>query len=715
MATGLLPVSLLGGWGVWTSLQGQMSGLGDSTHELSRAIASSVESELDATWRTLEAMGRSPALARGDLATFYEEARSQSLVRPAWASVILSDAQGRMLFRTSAPLDAPPARAVDGDSLRQALSTGLPVVGNIMPGQGGRSAFPVRWPVRVNGRVEYVLSAAVRPDRILEVLSKQQVPAGWVITVFDQSYSRVARTREHASIKPSPTLLSLLQGTPGPVGSGLTRSLEGAEVLTSFTRLPDSAWTVAVGAPTAPVKGAALASVGLYLAGALASVLVSLLLARRIARQITNGIGGLRNQAVALGEGREVAPTPSGIAEVAEMGQALQAAAQRLRQANDDINQALNQARAAGQAKDEFLAVLGHELRNPLSPMLMALHLMDRKGDGTLERERQILRRQVDHMRRLVDDLLDISRITQGRMELRLHALDLCLLVARAVEVSQLPASARERAIGVRLPSSPVWVMGDETRLVQALSNLVANALRFCPAGRVSVTLEVQGSSARLCVEDDGEGLTAETLARVFEPFYQAPQPLAREVGGLGLGLAIVRSIVELHGGHITAASDGPGTGARFTITLPTLPQPVSTEPAVQDGVAPGAGRVLLVDDKADALETLAEVLTGAGYVVRAVAHPREAIALMDQFWPDVGILDIGLPDMDGYQLARELRAAAPGWQGKLIALTGFGQVGDKERAAQAGFERHFTKPADPLHLLRALGELIGQRARGQQ
>lgn len=236
------------------------------------------------------------------------------------------------------------------------------------------------------------------------------------------------------------------------------------------------------------------------------------------------------------------------------------------------------------------------------------------------------------------------------------------------------------------------------------------NALRFCPDGTVTVALrEPPGpeAQAELRVSDEGEGMSAETLARVFEPFYQAPQPLERARGGLGLGLAIVRSIVELHGGRIGAASTGAGQGAQFTITLPTLPAPALADPPLRDATTGGAGRVLLVDDKPDALDSLAEVLRVAGYAVQAVAHPREAIALIDSFRPDVAILDIGLPEMDGYELAQALRDSAPGWHGKFIALTGFGQRGDKQRAAAAGFERHFTKPADPAELLNTLAELM--------
>ena len=705
---GLLPVSLLGAWGVWSAIDAQREELERSTLELSRALASTVESELEATLRELGALGRSRHLAVGDVRGFYDVARDEVAARPGWLSMILTDGESRVLFKTSAPYGSADMRIVDPVSLEQAMRTSLPVIGGVTPGQEQRPAFPARLPVFVDGRLAYVLTAAVKPDRILEVLNKQQVPSGWVIAVFDGANRRVARSQAHQVRAPSPTLLALLARS-GEGGTGITRSLEGEEVQTGFTRIRDVGWTVAVGAPTSSTRAALLKSLAWYVAGAAASVLLCFALALRIANRISADIALLRDHATRLGEGRPVAVEHSEVEEVDQMGVALQAASERLRVTTESMREALARATAAGQAKDEFLAVLGHELRNPLAPMLTSLHLMDRKSDASTERERNIMRRQMAHMRRLVDDLLDVSRITRGKLEIRRESVNLLDVIDHALEAVQPAVQKRGRRVLVDLPSRPVPVVGDESRLVQAVTNLLANALAFAGSGDVSLSLRLEDATARIVVSDEGLGMAPETLARAFESFFQARQSIDRSAGGLGLGLAIVKTIVELHGGTVSAHSEGLGRGSTFEIGLPTHPSAAGAHAGAPMPGAGRAGRVLVVDDNVDALQTLAEVLRTAGHEVRDVSLPSEAIAGLGEFDPDVAILDIGLPEMDGYQLAAAMRRTVPRWSGKLVALTGYGQEADKARAADAGFVMHLTKPADPAELLAAVDSLLAE------
>jgi signal transduction histidine kinase/CheY-like chemotaxis protein len=710
-AVGLLPVSLLGAWGIWNAIQTQRQSLERSTLELSRALASAIESEIDATLRSLAAMARSPLLASGDVAGFYALAQNEVAARPAWAAVALADGQGTPVFSTSLPLATDARRVVDPVSLARVIRTGQPVVGALTYGPNKTGAFAVRWPVERDGHLAHVLTAAVKPDPILDVLAKQSVPPGWVIAVFDSAQNRVARTREHHSTRPSPSLEALLSSSAGS-GSGLTRSLEGDEVYTGYTRLASVGWTVAVGAPTADTDRALAQGLAWYVAGTLATVLLCLALARRIAAEITRDIHAVRDSAVQLGEGQPVAETHSQIDEIDQMARALRSASQRLSETTESMREALHQATSAAAAKDQFLAVLGHELRNPLAPMLTTLHLLNLKSDDSTARERQIMGRQVAHMRRLVDDLLDVSRITRGKLEIRQEPVTLFGVVERAVESVQPALAKRSRDLFVDLPSLPVWVRGDETRLVQVLTNLLTNALRFGGDGTISISIEALPDTVRIGVHDEGEGMGPDTLAHVFEPFYQAPQTSERSTGGLGLGLAIVRKLVQLHGGSVSAASDGPGQGSSFTVELPTIEAPPSATAEAPRGGEPHAGRVLVVDDNTDALDTAAEVLTRAGHEVRTAAHPAAALALVGDFQPDVAVLDIGLPGMDGYQLAQALRNALPDWRGKFIALSGYGQEADKARAAAAGFSVHLTKPADPSALLHSVDMLLAKPAR---
>ena len=705
---GLLPVALLGAWAVYNAISAQRAATERSVVELSRALASVVESELDATRQGLSAMGRSDALMAGDIRAFYDEARNEVAAHPEWSTVVLTDGSGRLLFKTLLPFGSDDSRIIDPASLERAIRTGAPTVGRLLPGRS-QPAFPVRVPVFVHGRLAYVITAAVVPDRMVEVLKRQREPQGWVLAVFDGSLVRVARSIDQSGTvggNAVPELVRLIQHS-GAEGVGVTHTLEGEEVFSGFTRLRPDDWIVAVGVPTAGMKHLLLRSIGGYLAGILGSFFVCLLLARRISRRIGDGVRRIRDEAVQLSEGLPVGAVRSDIAELDEMAQALGAASQRLAANVRAAKEALAAADAAAMAKDEFLAVLGHELRNPLAPMLTALHLIDMKASDVSVRERQIMRRQIDHMRRLVDDLLDVSRITRGKFEIRRDAVLMQSVVDRSIETVEPATKGRAHPVEVRSCGPALWVSGEETRLVQAVSNLLSNALRYGGDGPIRVNLDAVGAMARLEVSDEGVGMDPQTLARVFEPFFQAPQGSARQIGGLGLGLAIVRSIVRLHGGDVRAASPGPGGGSSFVIELPTVPPPVSVaDPAIRHGQR-RTGAVVVVDDNVDALEMVAEALRTAGHEVETISSAYEALARIPSLNPDVAILDLGMPGMDGFQLAMALRRAESGWNGRLVALTGYGQEADKARSSAAGFAIHLTKPVDMVALLAAIERII--------
>jgi signal transduction histidine kinase/CheY-like chemotaxis protein len=706
---GLLPLALFAAWGIASTLHRQREDLSRSTLELSRALATAVDAELDATVAGLTALSRARALQQGDLRDFYEIAQEQIAERPEWAALVLADDQGRVLFKTTVPYGTPDVPLVDPASLRRAIATRAVTVGSLLPGVNGVYALPVRVPVFREGRLAYVLSAAVKPDRFVGILNTQATPAGWVISVFDATGRRVARSRDQANTvgqPPAPSLAALFAQQPGS-GVGVTSTLEGDEVFSGYTRLARHGWTVAVGASTSGSVTAQVRSFGLYGFGVLLSVLVFGALAVRITRRVEADIGRLRDQAVKVGAGVSVGTVRSDIAEIDEMAAALHAAAERIASSSASAREALARADAASRTKDDFLAMLGHELRNPLAPMQTALHLLDARSGTAGERERQILRRQISHMRRLVDDLLDISRIARGMLQIRREPVDLRHVVERAVETTQAGLEPQRHEIALALPEAPVWVDGDETRLEQAVGNLLANGVRFGGARPLEVTVATDGPSAQVRIRDRGVGLRPEELARVFEPFYQAPQSLARTSGGLGLGLAIVKTVAELHGGRVTVASAGAGHGSTFEITLPTCPAPAPAQAPATPGQAAVAGRVLVVDDNVDSAVTVAELLaTASGHDVRVAASAGAALDAIEDFAPQVAILDIGLPDMDGYALAERLRGAA-GWRGKLIALTGYGQEADKSRARASGFDLHFTKPADPRQLVRAVDECV--------
>jgi PAS domain S-box-containing protein len=359
------------------------------------------------------------------------------------------------------------------------------------------------------------------------------------------------------------------------------------------------------------------------------------------------------------------------------------------------------EAETLARAKDEFLAMLGHELRNPLGAITNALVVLNDLVTGDRAgRAIDIIDRQTAHLSRLVDDLLDVARVTSGKIELRSEALDLRALAERSLDA--LADAARTGNHQMEIHGETVWVHGDPARLEQVIRNLLDNALKYTPAGgRVRLTVERAGAHAVLRVADTGAGIRADLLGRIFDLFVQEPQALDRARGGLGLGLTLVKRLVELHGGSVSATSAGPGLGSEFTVRIPAL-----IEAGGRDGVAPAPPppndrrrRVLIVEDSADARESLRLLLEMAGHEVDTCEDAADTLERVNVFQPDVALIDIGLPGMDGYRLAQALRERPPARPLRLIALTGYGQAEDRRKALDAGFDLHLTKPVDPDRL----------------
>jgi PAS domain S-box-containing protein len=369
--------------------------------------------------------------------------------------------------------------------------------------------------------------------------------------------------------------------------------------------------------------------------------------------------------------------------------------------------------RQADRRKDEFLAVLAHELRNPLAPIRNAAELL-RRADGNADligQSSRIMERQVGQMVRLVDDLLDISRITRGKVQLRKERVELAAVVRSAVEAARPLIEAQAHELTLTLPPQPVYLDADPTRLAQVFANLLTNAAKYTErGGHVWLTAEREGGGVVVSVRDTGIGIAADYLPHLFEMFSQAAPALGRSQGGLGVGLALVRGLVELHGGTVEARSGGPGLGSEFTVRLPAVQRPAQ--------VARGPGgdgqecrcvpkcRVLVVDDNRDTADSLAVLLRLLGHDLHTAHDGLEAVQAAATFRPDVVLLDIGLPKMSGYEAARSIRRQPWGEGMTLVAVTGWGQEEDKRRAAEAGFDHHLTKPVDPAALERLLAEL---------
>ena len=712
-------------------------------------VALLVDADLAATRTALRVLAASPALAHGDLDAFYEEAKAAADRADAWG--LLLDEKGRLLFHTLAPGGATPPQESPAPYLPAPFPTLLaaqrPFVTDLVPGYvSGRLMTAVGIPATSGGR-PYLLGVGYGAEHFRRLLAEAGPRPDWQVDMFDRQGKLVASNLGSAELvgqDAPPQLAAAAAGArEGLLGLALRNGGAGT---VAFTRLPDSGWLVAVGAPTAalaaPPGGAPRAAALALVAALLGAVAVAAWFGRGHARAIR----GALEAASSLGRGELPPQRRSPIVEIDRLLAALRQAGSELRRSQATRDSAGNerqsqlehaqQARQAAEeenrAKDQFLAMLGHELRNPLAPIGTAAQLLKMPDlDGHRARYAgDVIGRQVEHMNRLLSDMLDVSRVTRGLVTLSLEDVDLRNIVERAVEQTRPLMEERQHRLELRLPAQAVMVRGDRTRLTQVVANLLTNSAKYTPDhGSIQLSLGDAGNEATLSVADDGEGITADLLPRVFDLFSQGERKADRAQGGLGLGLALVRSLVQLHGGNVDASSPGRGGGSIFTVRLPlkhelaALTVPGSNQRRGRDGgrdgmrdgvrdparhAAPAAAaaalRVMLVDDNIDAAVSLSLLLEAAGdHLVSTYYDAASALEWAAFERPDVFILDIGLPDMNGYELARRLRAMPEFGGTMLIALTGYGQLADKVRAREAGFDLHIAKPAEPEEILAAL------------
>jgi len=397
--------------------------------------------------------------------------------------------------------------------------------------------------------------------------------------------------------------------------------------------------------------------------------------------------------------------------------------AERKSAENETLTRSLKEA---DERKDEFLALLAHELRNPLAPIRSSLELLDRNpmSADVLPRVRDVIRRQTNHLVRLTDDLLDVARFCRGQTDLQICRMDVRTAVEDGVEMTASMFSEKGHRFQLLLPDEPVWVKGDRVRIAQLTANLLGNASKYTPSGgRVSLQMEQIEDSVFIIISDNGVGFSACEAERILEPFVQIDASRTREYGGLGLGLTIVKRLVELHGGRLRVESRGPGMGSCFTVELKTVaPVPEicrtgnagNAEPDEQRFESTESRRVLIVEDSSDSGEILCELLESEGFSTRLAEDGLTALQEFSDFSPDVVVLDIGLPGMDGYEVARRIRRLGSGSGTSLIALTGWGGSADRELSAQAGFDEHLVKPVIFGELLRSIERVSGNGRSGK-
>jgi signal transduction histidine kinase/CheY-like chemotaxis protein len=700
------------------------------------ARATAVDNELDTSIKSLETLATSPRLDHDDVPGFYEVAvRAGHLHR--WSSIALVDLTGQALFNTARPLGATLPNLADREYFQQVTRTGRLYVSDLLRGRTVPSLdVIVAIPVVRGGRLKYVLIAGLDPMRLADVFATRTLPARAFAFVVGRDGVVIARSPDHARFVGEPLAADVLARLR-VASSGRFRepTAEGVDVESAYVRMERTGWTVAYGRSAdllyAPVRR--IAWTGGIVAGTF--VAIALALALLMARRLAADVQRLGGAASALGRGEPLGPAERlGMVELREMRAYLAAADQLLRARAEERTRSLEaerearvaaevaaatlrasdarlrrliaEAEATGRAKDEFLAMLSHELRNPIAAISTAVQVLDAVGkvDDTAQSAREVIARQVHHLSQLVDDLLDVGRATTGKIALRREAVDLADIATRQLNVLRASGGA---AHDVALQARSVWVSGDETRLAQVVNNLLSNAFKYTPAGgTIRVTVAPEGDEAVVRVTDDGIGIEGELQSRIFDLFVQGRQELDRSQGGLGIGLTLVRRLVEMHGGTVTAASEGRNRGSTFTVRLPAIAAPAEARPAL--AASPGAGRrrILVVEDNADSRDMLRVLLTLAGHEVHEAEDGPAAIAAAAAFDPDIALVDLGLPGADGYAVARAIRASASGQGIALVALTGYGSRENRERALADGFDAYLVKPVDPERLTEVLATL---------
>ncbi|HEX6260460.1 MAG TPA: ATP-binding protein, partial [Woeseiaceae bacterium] len=657
------------------------------------ALVTAVDTELNGHVETLRALASSYNLQTGNLPAFHRQAMRLLATQTDWRSIILALPSGQRVLDSSVPLGTP-LSILDRTGFDETLLRNGPTIGNLSP-QDSAYRFSVLVPVRSNGQA-YVLLVLVDPQAVLDLLTPQRLPRDWVATVLDADGRVVARTVNPEATVGKPASQSL-QDALSTAAEGWFHgaTIEGAAVYASFHQSPVSGWTVALGIPAAVVDAITSDIIRLLAIGLAIATAIALLLAALYSRRISTPIMALASSAKAIGWGAKVCPPiDAPVREVREVSRALVASAHGFNEREDKL-------RAADQAKDEFLAMLGHELRNPLGALSSATQVLNVAGSGDRAAKDaiEIVSRQVERMTRLVDDLLDVGRVISGKVRLQLAPLDLGRVVSQVTQNLRRASVFKGREI--TLDAEPVWIEGDETRVEQIVSNILENAGKYTPRdGTIEIRLYRKDDQAILEVTDTGIGMSPDLLPRVFDLFAQGQRSIDRSASGLGIGLTLVKRLTELHGGAVTAASEGMDRGSRFTLTLPAIeaPRPAAPRSGVPVQVRE-LRKVLLIEDNEDARRSMLTVLRLYGYRAFEAADGVEGLATADELQPDAAIIDIGLPQYDGYEVAKRLRSRAGKSQMLLIALTGYGSQEARQKAADAGFDEYLVKPVSPRDL----------------
>ena len=724
----LLPLLLACGFAVNKIWREEQAAARMSLSKTVQATTLIVDGDISSSIAALRALGNSEHLQTGNFEALHLQAKA--LHRGPGTSVALLRPDGSQVLNTAVPFATPPTVNARSPLVAKALATQQPHVSDVFVGpRTGKQIVAVYVPTAPVGTAPgYVLAQGFALETWKDIAKQQDLPADWIVAVIDRAGRLIARSHRSDEFVGKPARPELLAAA-AQKNEGIFRSstLEGIDSYVAFDHSELTGWTIAVAAPVASVDAPVVRALQIAAGGFLLALLVSAILATVFGRRLVAALHSASTAAMSLGHGQAPQAKRTSIAEVDALTHSLANAGALLeneRQARlavelerERLLQMEQLAHAAAEqenkAKDKFLAMLGHELRNPLAAISGAVAVLTRgdKSPQDASRYLGIIRRQNRHLVHIIDDLLDMSRLIAGKIVLETHAVDLAECVRNCVDGLRAAHRLGGHTLNVRV--EPVWINADPVRVEQIIINLIGNALKFSVTGTsIEVDLQAEGSHAVLRVQDEGTGMTPELLAQVFEPFVQGPAPVDASQSGMGIGLALVKQLVELHGGTVAVSSAGRDQGSTFTCRFPTVPAPATEHVSDFAHLKAAQPRTLLyVEDNADARAVMAEMLRLSGYEVREAASGAEALAAVRLQRPDAIMLDIGLPDMNGFEVARQIRALANGRDVPLIALTGYGQARDKDAAAQVGFSAHLVKPVDPEELTRTVEAVLAGKA----
>jgi signal transduction histidine kinase/CheY-like chemotaxis protein len=708
-AVALIPMVIFSGIALEKLLDSHRDEAIRGMRETARATSLIIDRELKSAHSALRVLATSPYLLEKNWQKFYDQAKVANVPGGAW--IVLYREDGSQVINTRVPFGGPlTSRPVKGEIAEIMKKRELHVSDLVWGPRANLYVVFIDLPIYLPDGRQYVLSQAFNVDHFNIAFADRGIPASWVTGIYDRNGNTIARSHKPAELIGKPAKADVLE----VIHSGKDAELrhltrDGIDVYDVFTHSALSNWMLSIGAPVEELNSAIWRAIYIALGGLFAALLLAAGAAAFVGRGLLKSIAAASQSATALWKREEVPPPPrSNIHEIDQLHDALNEAAQVL--SNEQRARSLaeaerekllqrektarKQAETESKAKDEFLAMLGHELRNPLSAITSAISLLEMNDidPAIVERAKSVMRRQTDHLSSIIDDLLDLSRVLSGKIRLNTHGLDLSETVANCVETLRTSGKLDRQTLSVQ--TEPAFILGDSTRIEQIVTNLIDNAIKYTPeGGSINVEARASDGEAVLIVKDNGIGIPHDLLPLIFDVFVQGENTLERAKGGMGIGLSLVRRLVELHGGSIGAESEGKGEGSTFTIRFPLLG---SGKQLPSGDVPPPDDRkysILLVEDQEDGRELMGMLLQSHGHHVLQAANGFQALQLAAEYQPEFAILDIGLPGMDGYELAGRLRSDIRTSAIKLVALTGYGLEEDRYRALNAGFDLHLAKP----------------------